>query len=70
MGIANEFTTVKLVSGVISYYENLGYEIPRSIDNQGRLRIPRGTTIDVKTTDLSPSSNQTIEARCDYCNNF
>ena len=68
MGIANEFTTVKLVSGVISYYENLGYEIPRSIDNQGRLRIPRGTTIDVKTTDLSPSSNQTIEARCDYCN--
>ena len=68
MGIANEFTTVKLVSGVISYYENLGYEIPRSIDNQGRLRIPRGTTIDVKTTDLLPSSNQTIEARCDYCN--
>lgn len=68
MGLVNEYTTVGLNSSVISYYENLGYKIPRSIDNQGRLRIPRGTTIDVKTTDLMPSSNQIIEARCDYCN--
>lgn len=67
MSLVNEYTTVGLNSSVISYYENLGYKIPRSIDNQGRLRIPRGTTIDVKTTDLMPSSNQVVDVECDYC---
>ena len=67
MGLVNEYTTVGLNSSVISYYENLGYKIPRSIDNQGRLRIPRGTTIDVKTTDLMPSSNQVVDVECDFC---
>ena len=67
MGLVNEYTTVKLASGVISHYENLGYKIPRSIDNQGRLRIPKETTIDVKTTDLMQSSNQVVDVECDYC---
>ena len=67
MGIVNEFTTVGLNGSVISYYENLGYEIPRRKDKEGRLKIPSGATINVKTTDLSPSSNQIIEAECDCC---
>lgn len=67
MGLLNEYTTVGLNSSVISYYEKLGYEIPRRKDKEGRIRIPRGTTIEVKTTDLMPSSNQYIDAQCD-CN--
>lgn len=67
MGLINEYTTVGLNSSVISYYENLGYEVPRSKDKEGRLRIPRGTTINVKTTDLMKSSNQYVEVECDYC---
>lgn len=67
MGLVNEYTTVGLNSGVISYYENIGYEIPRSRDKEGRLRVPRGTTIDVKTIDLMPSSNQKVDVECDYC---
>ena len=65
MGLVSEYTTVGLNSSVISYYENLGYEIPRRKDKQGRLRVAQGTTIEVKISDLTPSSNQYIEARCD-----
>lgn len=67
MGLVSEYTTVGLNSSVISYYENLGYEIPRRKDKQGRLSVPQGATIEVKISDLMPSSNQYIEARCD-CN--
>lgn len=67
MGLVNEYTTVGLNSSVISYYEKLGYPIPRSKDKEGRMRIPRGTTINVKTTDLMPSSNQYVDVECDCC---
>ncbi|MSS38930.1 hypothetical protein FYJ37_00830 [[Clostridium] scindens] len=65
MSLVSEYTTVGLNSSVISYYENLGYKIPRRKDKQGRLSVPQGATIDVKISDLTPSSNQYIEARCD-----
>ena len=65
MSLVSEYTTVGLNSSVISYYENLGYEIPRRKDKQGRLSVPQGTTIDVKISDLTPSSNQYIDAQCD-----
>ena len=67
MGLINEYTTVGLNSSVISYYESLGYTIPRSRDSEGRVRVPRGTTIDVRTTDLTPSSNQYVDVECDCC---
>lgn len=67
MGLINEYTTVGLNSSVIKYYEELGYVIPRSRDSEGRMRVPRGTTIDVKTTDLTPSSNQYVDVECDCC---
>lgn len=65
MGLVSEYTTVGLNSSVISYYENLGYEIPRRKDKQGRLSVPQGATIEVKISDLTPSSNQYVEVRCD-----
>lgn len=67
MGLINEYTTIGLNGGVNEYYEKLGYYIPRSKDNEGRLRVPRGTTIKIKTVDLKPSSNQKVDVECDYC---
>lgn len=58
---------VKLNSSVISYYEKLDYYIPRSKDNQGRLRVPQNTIIEVDVTDLSPGSNQFVNVECDCC---
>ena len=67
MAIVNEYTEVRLDNSTISYYESLGYKIPRSKDKDGRLRVPRGTTIKIKTSDLLPSSNQYIDVECDCC---
>lgn len=47
------------------YYESLGYIFPRSYDNQGRLRIPTGTKIEIKIIDLLPESNLKILCKCD-----
>ena len=67
MAIVNEYTEVRLDNSTTSYYESLGYKIPRSKDKDGRLRVPRGTTIKIKTSDLLPSSNQYIDVECDCC---
>ncbi|MGM7720701.1 zinc-ribbon domain-containing protein [Metabacillus sp. Hm71] len=54
--------------GYVKYYESLGYEIPRSIDNQGRIRIKQGTKILVKTEDIPRRSNMKIFTKvCDDC---
>lgn len=66
MSLANEYTTVKLNSSVINYYENLGYNIPR-IKKDYKWCVPINTTIEVKTNDLKEHSNVYVEAICDCC---
>lgn len=51
----------------VEYFESLGYEIPRYIDNNGRLRVKRGTTIKVKIDDLKIGSHFLVPVECDYC---
>ena len=51
----------------IKYLEQKGYIIPRSRDNKGRMRVPRGTTIKVKVDDLSLGSHTRVLVECDYC---
>lgn len=58
---------VKLNSSVISYYEKLGYTIPRSKDKEGRLRVPQNTLLEVDVNDLSKGSNQRVNVECDCC---
>ena len=67
MGLITKSVKIKWNGFTKQYYEKLGYKIPRSRDKEGRLRIPRGTTIDVKTKDLMISSNQIVDVECDYC---
>lgn len=67
MGLITKEVETTLNGGMVKYYENLGYEIPKRIDNQNRLSIPRNTKIKVNALDLTPSSNVIIKAKCDIC---
>lgn len=49
------------------YYRNLGYDIPKDMDDRGRLRTKRGTKITVSVEDLSPGSHVRVDVQCDYC---
>jgi len=51
----------------VKYYENLGYKIPKELDNRGRLRIIQGSKITVKICDLQENSNAKVNVSCDYC---
>lgn len=50
----------------ISYYENLGYDIPRVKNERGEYIIPKGTTIKVKVEDLPENSHYPVKVKCDY----
>jgi len=53
----------------ISYYENLGYYIPRYINSRHRTQIKRGTKILVKVKDLQKKCSANILCKCDNCDN-
>lgn len=57
------------VSGnMSSYYEKLGYEIPRYFNKRhNKYSVANGTTINVSVEDLKPNSNIIIECECDIC---
>ena len=54
-------------SGNVSYYENLGYNVPHHTDKNGNLRATRGCKIEVKVSDLSDKSAHYIEYKCNGC---
>ena len=68
MGLISEYVEVGLCPKTIKYYENLGYDIPRRKDNQGRITMPRNTKIKVKVKDLHKNSKVKVMIKCDYCN--
>ena len=49
------------------YYENLGYEIPRVKNKNGKMRVPKGATIIVKIEDLQKGSCVLVDTNCDCC---
>lgn len=51
----------------ISYYEDLGYKIPRYIDNQGRSKVKKGTEILVNIKNLPLKSGIKVTKICDDC---
>ena len=62
--------TVKVdVSGnMYSYYEKMGYTIPKYFNKRrNKYSVMNGTTIDVSVEDLKPNSNLIIECECDIC---
>jgi len=67
MGLISTEVEVTLDSKTIKWYEEKGYEIPRWIDNRGRLKVKRGTKILVKIGDLPDGSGAKINVQCDGC---
>ena len=51
----------------IGHFENLGYVIPRYMNNKNKSVVKRGTTIIVKIEDLLDGSDAMVECLCDYC---
>lgn len=67
MSILQDRVEITLTSNMISYYEKLGYEIPRRYDLRGRLKVPEGTKIIVALRDLPSGSGVSIYMSCDVC---
>lgn len=59
--------SVCLTNRNISHYENKGYEIPRYIDKQGRLKAVVNHKISVKIEDLPKNSEVILTKICDIC---
>lgn len=69
MGLITKEVEVRLGGSNISYYENLGYEIPRHIcKGSYKPTVKPGTTIMVRVEDLSKGSNALVDIEYDCCN--
>lgn len=68
MGLLDTMIEIGITGKTSSYYENLGYEIPRYKDKHGRLCVKNGTKIIVNVKDLSKGSSAKINVICDCCN--
>ena len=68
MGLITKEVEITLNGRTISYYEDLGYEIPRYYDKHShKWSIKRGTTIKIKICDLQKCSNVRVDIECDCC---
>ena len=67
MGLLDTEVEINLNGRNLDYLEKLGYEIPRSEDRWGRLRVPMGSKIIVKIEDLKPNSQTPVRIKCDDC---
>ena len=67
MGLITKEVEVGLGGRNIKHFENLGYEIPRSIGTKGKLIVKRGTKITVKVEDLPDGSGVFVNVECDGC---
>ena len=68
MGLITKEVEVKLCGSNISYYESLGYEIPRYFNKKSKKYVvKKGTTLLVKVEHLPLSSNVVLDVECDCC---
>lgn len=68
MGIILPQVVAVNISNQSTYYENLGYKIPRYYNKKkGGYFIKKGTEINVFAEDLKPNSNIIIKVQCDIC---
>lgn len=66
MGLVSIEVEITLTNNV-KYYENLGYEIPKHKNVNGRITTPKGTKIKVKIEDLPKNSHVEVTCKCDGC---
>lgn len=69
MGLISKEIEIGLASGVIQYYEKLGYNIPRYYNKAKRkFVVKRGTKITVDINDIPLHSGIYVQVECDCCN--
>ena len=66
MGLISKTVVVGLNGGMATYYENLGYVIPK-IKKDYKIVVPMNSTIEVDIDDLKKGSNVVVDAKCDCC---
>ena len=67
MGLLTKKVKMILHNKNINYYEDLGYDIPRYKNSNGRMKVKRGTEIIVNVLDLPDNSKIEVETECDCC---
>ncbi len=67
MAIKETVVEVRLSGSNMSYYEGLGYNLPRKFNKYGKITVPRGTKIIVKIQDLISNSTAKVTKICDIC---
>lgn len=67
MGLISTEVEVGLCGKNITYYENLGYKIPRTKNKLGKITVKQGEKITVKTKDLFAHSAAVVDVQCDCC---
>ena len=67
MGLISKEVMTGLSAVTIKHFEDLGYEIPRFKDKWGVYRVPNGTKILVKVSDLMSNSTTKVLVACDNC---
>ena len=70
MGLITKEVEVCVCGNKQKYYESLGYNIPREKNNNGRMRVPRGSKIKVKVEHLSEKSGIRVDVECDCCHSM
>ena len=68
MGLINTDVEININGRIASYYEDLGYKIPKYLDKRNNcFRVKNGTKIVVKINDLSFCSSAKVDVECDCC---
>ena len=61
MGLITKEVEIRLWGQMISYYESLGYKIPRKDNGWGKMIVPKGTTITINVFDLKSQSDILVD---------
>lgn len=67
IGIIDKNVEIKLSNKMIPYYRKLGYHIPKSTEKYKSNCVTKGTSINVKISDISKGSHVPIHVICDNC---
>lgn len=74
MGLITKEVEISIKINDISYWENLGYKIPKVLSSESyykrygkRYCVQRGTKIKVKVEDLKENSTIKVKVKCDCC---
>ena len=70
MGLISTEVEVGLHGKNITYYENLGYKIPRTKNKWGKITVPLHSKITVNIADVPKNANVLVDVECDNCKNI